>query len=70
MKNLAVGLAVVSLLGAMNSAVMAADSKPAKDPVVEKCKSQAKKDHVSADKLDAYVKTCVEKQKKAAPASK
>ncbi len=45
------------------SPLFAADKSSTKTPE-QICKAQAKKQHVSKSKLDAYLKTCVEKHTK------
>lgn len=58
MKKLVVLTAAVALLSGVSMSTFAAKSPE------EKCKAKAEKQHVSADKLDAFVKTCVEKHSK------
>lgn len=58
MKKLVVLTAAVALLSGVSMSTFAAKSPE------EMCKAKAEKQHVSADKLDAFVKTCVEKHSK------
>src|SRR3569623_2087031 len=58
MKKLIVLTAAVALLSGVSMTTFAAKSPE------EMCKAKAEKQHVSADKIDAFVKTCVEKHSK------
>ncbi|MEK7323240.1 MAG: hypothetical protein AABZ84_09195 [Pseudomonadota bacterium] len=61
MKKLIALTAVAALMSGVSLASFAAEKTHE-----EMCKEQAAKKHVSADKLDAFVKTCVEKHAKGA----
>ena len=61
MKKIAL-LAALSLLSATTINAVAAEKK--KMTVEEKCKAQATKQKVSADKMDMFVKSCIEKHSK------
>ena len=57
MKKLFAIATVLAVLPAVSMSVSANDA----NAVQQQCAKAAKKDHVSADKMDAYVKSCVEK---------
>jgi len=67
MNKLILASSVVALLAVGSFTANAADKLSLEDS----CKAMATKDHVAADKTEAYVKSCVEKHAKthaAAPA--
>ena len=59
MKKLMVLAATAALLTSISVSSLAATKS-----VEERCKAQAEKHKISEDKLDAYVKTCVDKHMK------
>jgi hypothetical protein len=59
MKKLIVMAATAALLASLSMSTFAASKS-----VENRCKAQAEKHKVSEDKLDAYVKECVEKHMK------
>jgi len=68
MNKLVLASSVVALLAVGSFTANAAD----KPSLEDNCKAMATKDHVAADKTEAYVKSCVEKHAKthaAAPAA-
>lgn len=58
MKKLIALTAAAALLSGVSVSSFAAKSPE------EACKAKAEKQHVSADKMDAFIKTCVEKHNK------
>lgn len=64
MMKLILASSVVALLATGSMSVMAGEKHSADD----NCKAMAKKDHVADDKMEAFMKTCVEKHAKKAPA--
>lgn len=59
MKKLIMMAATAALLGSVSMSTFAAGKS-----FEDRCKAQAEKHKVSTDKMDAYVKDCVEKHKK------
>jgi len=59
MKKLIVMAATAALLASVSMTTFAAGKS-----FEDKCKAQAEKHKISADKLDAYVKECVEKHER------
>ena len=57
MKKLFAIATLLAVLPAVSTSVLADDAKA----VQHKCAKEAKKDHVSKDKMAEYIKTCVEK---------
>lgn len=68
MKKIVAFAAATAMLFAVN--VMAAEKAGEHKTPEDMCKAQAEKDQVSADKMAAFVKTCVEKHAKASHAAK
>jgi TctA family transporter len=61
MKKLAIVAAVIAMFSvAATGTVMAKSKESAQDY----CTKQAKKHHVTAEKMESYMKTCVEKHEK------
>lgn len=60
MKKIVAFASAAALLAAFSVPSMASEKKTPE----EMCKAQAEKDKVSADKMDAFIKTCVEKHTK------
>ncbi|MBI3773215.1 MAG: hypothetical protein HY272_11020 [Gammaproteobacteria bacterium] len=70
MKKIVAFASAAALLSMFAMPGMAADKAAEKKTPEEMCKAMAEKDKVSADKMDAYIKTCVEKHTKASAPAK
>ncbi len=64
MKNAIVTTTLLTLALAGGSPLFAADTAAQKSAEAT-CKAQAEKEHVSKDKLDAYMKSCMQKHSQA-----
>ncbi len=61
MKKLVIVAAAIAMFSAASGTVMA---KAKGDKATAYCTKLAKKHHVTADKMESYMKTCVEKHEK------
>ena len=61
MKKLVIVAAVIAMFSLASTGTVMAKSK---ESAQDYCTKQAKKHHVTADKMDSYMKTCVEKHEK------
>ena len=61
MKKFVIAAATVAMLSAITGSVMAAEKV---DKATAYCEKMAKKHHITADKMDSYMKSCVDKHNK------
>ena len=61
MKKLVIVAAVIAMFSLASTGTVMAKSK---ESAQDYCTKQAKKHHVTADKMESYMKTCVEKHEK------
>lgn len=61
MKKLVIVAAVIAMFSLASTGTVMAKSK---ESAQDYCTKQAKKHHVTVDKMDSYMKTCVEKHEK------
>ena len=61
MKKLVIVAAVIAMFSLASTVTVMAKSK---ESAQDYCTKQAKKHHVTVDKMDSYMKTCVEKHEK------
>jgi len=61
MKKLAIVAAAIAMFSVASTGTVMAKSK---ESAKEYCTKMAKKHHVTADKMESYMKTCVEKHEK------
>ncbi|MEW5755416.1 MAG: hypothetical protein AB1810_03875 [Pseudomonadota bacterium] len=70
MKKIVAFAAAAALVSIVSANAMATEKAAEHKTSEDMCKAQAEKDKVSADKMAAYVKTCVEKHARAPHAAK